>query len=91
MVSEIFIERERFKRSFKTLKISEFRFGCSICMKMIKSRSLYVIDSRNDKYCTECADVILNHKIHRLKLFKNEIRDKGILNELEEEDEEKNG
>jgi ribosome-binding protein aMBF1 (putative translation factor) len=78
-------------RTIKQVKALNFSFGsvyCHMCGKNLREQgSIYAVDSRNDKYCPKCAVQFLNQKIENLNKLKQEVRDKSMLNELEEPEE----
>lgn len=80
---------KNFKRTLKTIKKSEFYFYCNLCNCRLDN-TLFVVDSRNDKYCPSCANRILDFQINKLELLKKSLCNESILDELEEDELEGN-
>jgi len=78
--------KENFKRKFKSVKKSEYYYNCRMCGKDITPATIYVLDTRNDKYCSKCAQETLGYQLDEIKAIQAEIKNKEMLDTLEEEE-----
>ena len=77
----------KLNRTIKQVKSLSFgSVHCIMCNKTLREwGSIYAVDSRNDKYCSSCVIKFLNKKIEELVKLKQEVRDKSILQQIEED------